>query len=259
MELSGTVVDRGDRSARMGDRRQAMAIVSGGGCGEVAVHERHCSLSPFKRLDPRRGCDPRGVHHAWGCARGAGWVDLGSGRPRARGVGSGHRWRSRSSKAIGATIVVTASTGKVVGVPSPRRRSRRRLHQPRLRGRPRVHWRTRGRRRARRHRGKPLERNLGALATKGTIVQVGDGQRQRVVHARQDALQAGSPCRHRAARPLEENAISRQFGSEMLPLFDQGLLKPVIDRRFSIDEVVGAHRYMESSANVGRSCSNRSS
>jgi NADPH:quinone reductase-like Zn-dependent oxidoreductase len=45
----------------------------------------------------------------------------------------------------------------------------------------------------------------------------------------------------------------------MLPLFDQGLLKPVIDRRFSIDEVVGAHRYMESSANVGRSCSNRSS
>jgi NADPH:quinone reductase-like Zn-dependent oxidoreductase len=55
------------------------------------------------------------------------------------------------------------------------------------------------------------------------------------------------------ARPLEEKAaLSQQFGREMLPLFDQGLLKPVIDRRFSIDEVVEAHRYMESNANVGK-------
>jgi NADPH:quinone reductase-like Zn-dependent oxidoreductase len=55
------------------------------------------------------------------------------------------------------------------------------------------------------------------------------------------------------ARPLEEKAaISRRFGREIVPLFDEGLLKPVIDRRFSLDEVVDAHRYMESNANVGK-------
>ncbi|HTN80699.1 MAG TPA: zinc-binding dehydrogenase, partial [Acidimicrobiales bacterium] len=55
------------------------------------------------------------------------------------------------------------------------------------------------------------------------------------------------------ARPLEQKAaISRQFAREVVPLFDQGLLKPVIDRRFSLDDVVAAHRYMESNANVGK-------
>jgi len=55
------------------------------------------------------------------------------------------------------------------------------------------------------------------------------------------------------ARPLEEKAaISRQFAREMLPLFDEELLRPVIDRHFSIDEVVDAHRYMESNANIGK-------
>ncbi len=55
------------------------------------------------------------------------------------------------------------------------------------------------------------------------------------------------------ARPLEEKiAISRRFGREVVPLFDQGLLKPVIDRHFPLDEVVEAHRYMESNANVGK-------
>ena len=55
------------------------------------------------------------------------------------------------------------------------------------------------------------------------------------------------------ARPLEEKvAISRRFGREVVPLFDEGLLRPVIDRRFPLDEVVEAHRYMESNANVGK-------
>ena len=103
--------------------------------------------------------------------------------------------------------------------------------------------------------GEYLERNLDALATKGTIVQVGamgSGNASftlgKMLYKR--ARLIGTVLR---ARPLEEKAaISRRFGREMLPLFDQGLLKPVIDRHFSIDEVVDAHRYMESNANVGK-------
>jgi len=103
--------------------------------------------------------------------------------------------------------------------------------------------------------GEYLERNLDALATQGTIVQVGamgSGSATftlgRMLYKR--ARLIGTVLR---ARPLEQKAaISRQFALEVVPLFDQGLLRPVIDRRFSLDDVVAAHRYMESNANVGK-------
>jgi NADPH:quinone reductase-like Zn-dependent oxidoreductase len=38
----------------------------------------------------------------------------------------------------------------------------------------------------------------------------------------------------------------------VLPLFDSGHLKPVIDRRFSFAEIAAAHTYMESNANIGK-------
>src|SRR4029450_13545232 len=94
-----------------------------------------------------------------------------------------------------------------------------------------------------------------ALAPQGTIVQVG------AMGSGTASFALGKMLSKRArligtvlrARPLEEKAaISRRFGREIVPLFDEGLLKPVIDRRFSLDEVVDAHRYMESNANVGK-------
>ena len=89
--------------------------------------------------------------------------------------------------------------------------------------------------------GEYLERNLDALGDEGHD-RAGrrDGQRPasftlgKMLYKR--ARLVGTVLR---ARPLEEKAaISRRFGREMLPLFDQGLLKPVIDRHFSFDEIV---------------------
>ena len=55
------------------------------------------------------------------------------------------------------------------------------------------------------------------------------------------------------ARPLEEKiALAQKFAAEMLPLFDSGRLKPVIDSRFSLDQIADAHRLMEANANVGK-------
>jgi NADPH:quinone reductase-like Zn-dependent oxidoreductase len=55
------------------------------------------------------------------------------------------------------------------------------------------------------------------------------------------------------SRPIEEKiAITQEFGREMLPLFESGQLVPVIDRRYPLDEIAEAHRYMESNANVGK-------
>ena len=55
------------------------------------------------------------------------------------------------------------------------------------------------------------------------------------------------------ARPLEEKiALSRRFAAEVLPMFETRSLRPVIDRRFSMNDVAEAHDYMESNANIGK-------
>jgi len=37
-----------------------------------------------------------------------------------------------------------------------------------------------------------------------------------------------------------------------LPDFDAGVLKPVIDKRFTLDQIVAAHEHMEANANIGK-------
>jgi NADPH:quinone reductase-like Zn-dependent oxidoreductase len=55
------------------------------------------------------------------------------------------------------------------------------------------------------------------------------------------------------ARPVEEKiAVTRRFAAEMLPLFDTGALKPVIDSRFPFDRIGDAHRHMAANANAGK-------
>jgi len=55
------------------------------------------------------------------------------------------------------------------------------------------------------------------------------------------------------ARPLEEKiAITQQFAAEMLPLFDRGHCRPVIDCRFPLDDIAAAHEHMQANANVGK-------
>ena len=47
-------------------------------------------------------------------------------------------------------------------------------------------------------------------------------------------------------------AVTRRFAAEMLPLFDVGSLRPVIDSRYPFDEIADAHRHMEANANAGK-------
>ena len=103
--------------------------------------------------------------------------------------------------------------------------------------------------------GDYLARNLAALAVRGSIVQVGllgAGEAtvplQRLMSKR--ARLVGTVLR---SRPLEEKiALSRRFEAEILPLFESGRLRPVIDRRYGMEEVAEAHTYMQSNANFGK-------
>ena len=55
------------------------------------------------------------------------------------------------------------------------------------------------------------------------------------------------------ARPLEEKvAASRAFVAEVVPFIERGIVRPVIDRRYPIDEIAAAHTHLEANANVGK-------
>ena len=55
------------------------------------------------------------------------------------------------------------------------------------------------------------------------------------------------------SRPLERKiGLSQRFIDEILPLFDAGVLRPIVDSRFPLDDIAAGHRRMESNANVGK-------
>lgn len=103
--------------------------------------------------------------------------------------------------------------------------------------------------------GDYLNRNVAALALKGTIVQVG------LMGGGSTAFNMGAlmPKRGRLIgtvlrpRPADEKiAVTQRFIAEMLPLFASAKMRPVIDRRFDLDQIVDAHWLMESNANTGK-------
>ena len=100
-----------------------------------------------------------------------------------------------------------------------------------------------------------LEPNLACLALYGRLVIIGllGGAKAeinigRLMVKRQRII--GSVLR---ARPVSEKAdIVREFLEQVLPLFETGRLKPVIDRVLPLDEVRQAHELMAANANTGK-------
>jgi NADPH:quinone reductase-like Zn-dependent oxidoreductase len=103
--------------------------------------------------------------------------------------------------------------------------------------------------------GDEVARNLEAVAVRGTIMQVGlMGGGSTPVNVgmllAKRARWIGTTLRN---RPLEEKAgVARRFAAEVLPLFDSGLLRPIIDSVFPFDRIADAHRHMEANANTGK-------
>lgn len=103
--------------------------------------------------------------------------------------------------------------------------------------------------------GAEVDRNLQVLATRGTMVQVGlMGGASTPVNVglllAKRATWVGTTLRN---RPMEEKvAVCRRFAAEVLPLFERGRLRPVIDSVYPLDRVADAHRHMEDNANAGK-------
>jgi len=100
-----------------------------------------------------------------------------------------------------------------------------------------------------------FERNLACLAPLGRLIVIGllggitaDLNLGLLLNKRLRVL--GTVLR---SRTLEEKALAtRGFEKSVLPHLAAGRLKAIVDRVFPFSEVVEAHRYMETNANIGK-------
>jgi len=256
LEFAGEVVEVGTRVTawRPGDR--VMGIESGGCYAEVVVtHERQLLPVPTTVDLVDAAAIPEVFLTAWdalvlqGGLTSGRWALVHAG---ASGVGTA---AIQIAGAIGARIAVTCSTGKAsvcreLGADLVLERSPHDWLADALGTVPQgfdVVLDVIG--------GDEIERNLRAVALRGTVVQVG------LMAGGRTSIDAGLLLGRRSrwigttlrTRPLEEKAaVSRRFAAEVLPLFESGRLRPVIDSRFPFDRVAEAHELMEANANAGK-------
>ena len=103
--------------------------------------------------------------------------------------------------------------------------------------------------------GDYLARNIASVRTQGRIIQVG------VMGGPTATFALGMLLPKRAAligtvlrsRPIEQKIDANQrFCAELLPRFDDGSLRPIIDSRYALEDIAEAHTYMATNANVGK-------
>jgi len=103
--------------------------------------------------------------------------------------------------------------------------------------------------------GTYLAGNLRVLAPLGRLVLVG------LTAGRRAELEMGALLAKRAtmmgtvlrARPLEEKiALAREFETRVVPLFERGTLRPVVDRVLSFAAVREAHEALAGNGTVGK-------
>jgi putative PIG3 family NAD(P)H quinone oxidoreductase len=257
MEFSGRVVAVGDRVKLWNVGDEVMGIVSGGAYAEqLAVHERQAMRIPRNVSLADAAAIPEVFITAWdalvlqGGLTSGRWALVHAG---ASGVGTA---AVQICKAIGARVIATCSTAKVdavtalgadVVVDYTSQDFVETVKQATDGKGVDVILDVIG--------GEYLDRNVACIAVRGRIVQVG------VMGGGNTSFNLGALMPKRAsltgtvlrARPLEEKiALSQRFSSEITPLFESGLLRPVIDRRYPFTAIAEAHAFMGANGNVGK-------
>jgi NADPH:quinone reductase len=103
--------------------------------------------------------------------------------------------------------------------------------------------------------GPYVEASAHALALKGRLMLVGSvgGADVRLPLGRvmtQRVTIRGTVLR---ARPIEERIlVTRAFAAEVVPLIARGVLRPVVDSRFALADIVSAHRRLGSNETFGK-------
>jgi len=256
LEFAGTVVERGSRATMWQIGERVMGIEAGGAYAErIATHERQLLAVP-EGIDL---VDAAGIPEVFLTAWDALVVQGGltSGRwalVHAGGSGVGTA-AIQSTKAIGARIAVTCSAGKAAACSA--------LGADLVIERSPHDWLADLRAAVPQGvdvvldviGGEEVDRNLQAVAVRGSIVQVG------LMGGGTTPVNVGLLLAKRATwigttlrtRPIEEKVgVTRRFAAEVLPLFDSGALRPVIDTVFEFEDIARAHEVMAANANTGK-------
>ena len=104
--------------------------------------------------------------------------------------------------------------------------------------------------------GDYVPRNLKVLAVHGRLVQIGlmGGSPSATIDMRRLLSRrlsiTGSTLRPRSV--AEKGAIASALRTEVWPLIERGLVKPVVHETFPLERAADAHRLMESSAHIGK-------
>lgn len=256
LEFAGTVGAVGERVSRWSVGDRVMGIEAGACYAELLVsHERQVLPVPSNIDLADAAAIPEVFLTAWdalvvqGGLTSGRWALVHAG---ASGVGTA---AIQIAKAIGARIAVTCSAGKMdacrqLGADLVLERSPSdwagELKQA-IPGGVDVILDVVG--------GEEVNRNLASVSPQGTIVQVGlMGGGQTPVNLGLLLVKRvhwiGTTLR---ARPLEQKAVlAQRFIAEIIPLFESGRLRPVIDSRFGLADIADAHRRMEANANTGK-------
>jgi putative PIG3 family NAD(P)H quinone oxidoreductase len=256
LEFSGVVEGVGARvqAWKTGDR--VMAIEAGGAYAElICTHERQLIPVPANIPLADAAAIPEVFLTAWdalvvqGGLTSGRWALVHAG---ASGVGTA---AIQIAKAIGAHIAVTCSAPKIAAC--------RALGADVVVERSPHDWLSEVQGQVPQGfdvvldvvGGDEVERNLRAVATKGSIVQVG------LMGGATTSVNVGLLLAKRVhwigttlrARPIEEKVgVTQRFVREVLPLFASGALKPVIDRRYPFAEIAAAQEAMALNANTGK-------
>ena len=103
--------------------------------------------------------------------------------------------------------------------------------------------------------GSYVARNLQVLATEGRLVMIATqgglkGEIDVLRIMQQRLVVTGSTLR---TRPVEfKREMKQKLLQHVWPLFENGTLKPIVDKVFALGEAAAAHAYMESSAHKGK-------
>ncbi len=257
LEYAGRVISVGDRvtGRAIGD---AVMGISNGGCyaEKIAVHERQTMTVPDALPLADAGAFPEVFITAWdalvrqGGLTSGRWALVHAG---ASGVGTA---AIQIAKALGARVAVTASAGKHgvchrlgadVVIDYATEDFPERVKEATEGDGVDVVLDVIG--------GDYLPRNVRCLRMGGRIIQVG------VMAGGPVPFDVGSLLMKRGtvtgttlrSRPIEEKiAITQEFAAQILPRVAEGLLAPVIDSRFPLDQVAAAHEHMAANANAGK-------
>jgi putative PIG3 family NAD(P)H quinone oxidoreductase len=100
-----------------------------------------------------------------------------------------------------------------------------------------------------------LEANLKSLASKGRMMLVGTTSGAEATLSFGIMLSKRLTLRGtvlRARSNEEKAAATENFAHDVVPLLEKGIVKPVVDKVYRMDEIREAHRLMESNANFGK-------